>query len=116
MLLDIEARIGELLPSPEEAQRLGGGNVRVAGSPQEKTRKVLPDGIDRHHAHQARTIKDNPDIVAKEAQARENDDIFARLHCAASGGMMGCAYVWFTHSTNWSHLADLSSAFSFELA
>ncbi len=76
MLLDIEARIGELLPSREEALKAGGGGDRRWGSPAEKTRKVLPEGISGKHATQARTIKENPIIVAKiKAQARENEDI-----------------------------------------
>jgi len=58
MLLRIEARIGELLPSAEEANRLKGGNRHSEG----KHRKVLPDGIDSKKAHQARAIKDHPTV------------------------------------------------------
>jgi hypothetical protein len=71
-LLDVEAKIGELLPSIEETTRLKGGDRRSEG----KHRRVLPDGIHSRQAHQARTIKDNPEVVARiKAQARENEDI-----------------------------------------
>lgn len=55
--------LGELLPSAEEAQRgrvleSGGGSA----SPPRKE-KMLPEGIDKRRAHQARTIKDNPDFI-----------------------------------------------------
>ncbi len=61
MLLDIEARIGELLPSPEEAI---------------KTPVTRPTGITHHRAIQARAISKHPEIVEKvKAQAKENEDI-----------------------------------------
>jgi len=64
MLLDIEARIGELLPSAEEAI---------------KTPVTRPTGIGHHRAIQARAIKNHPEIVEKvKAQARENEDIPTR--------------------------------------
>jgi len=76
MLLEIEARIGELLPSREDAQKA----ARATGSHRmaipKGTAKILPEGITHKKAYQARTIKDNPEVVAKiKAQARENEDI-----------------------------------------
>ena len=47
------ARGCELLPTPEEAMRMGGGD-RV--SPKSTPVKVLPKGMDKHKAHTARTI------------------------------------------------------------
>lgn len=76
LLLDIEARIGELLPSAKEAM---GQSSQKRGVPKGKARPapaILPDGISSKKAHQARTIKDNPEVVVKiKAQARENEDI-----------------------------------------
>ena len=70
MLLDIEARIGELIetiprvPRQEPSGRLKGSE------------KQLPDGITKRRSYQARTIKDNPYIVAKvKARARENEEM-----------------------------------------
>lgn len=76
LLLDIEARIGELLPSAEEAQKLS-HKIPRSGLPRSGPhQKVLPEGITERKAHQARTIKAHPDIVARvKAQARENEDI-----------------------------------------
>lgn len=75
LLLDIEARIGELLPSAEEATVIGksmGGKVRHG----QQVPPLFPAGINKRKAHQARTIKAHPDIVARvKAQARENEDI-----------------------------------------
>jgi len=72
MLLDIVARIGELLPSPEES-RSKAGQIHI---PPEERKRVLPEGINRKQARHARIIKNNPEVVAKiKAQARENDDI-----------------------------------------
>jgi hypothetical protein len=72
MLLAIEARIGELLPTAEEAQRLGGGD-KTAGSI-----KVLPAGITSIRARNARAIaaaeKDGT-VAAVIAEAEENEDI-----------------------------------------
>jgi hypothetical protein len=75
MLLDIEAKIGELLPSAEDNRKAGGKRGRAAQLG-ERLERVLPDGITMHKAHQARAIKNNPEIVAKiKAQARANEDI-----------------------------------------
>ena len=52
-LLAIEGRIGELLPSAEEAKRLSGGS--------KPTKR--PAGVNLHQAHAARAIANNPDIV-----------------------------------------------------
>jgi len=75
MLLDIESRIGELLPSREEAISKGRkrGASLQAGREAEPGR---PADITEKHAHYARTISDNPAIVARiKAQARANEDI-----------------------------------------
>lgn len=56
LLLDIEARIGELLPSAEDARK-----TAFTG----KERQKRPEWIDGKKAHQARTIKAHPDIVAR---------------------------------------------------
>ena len=76
MLLDIEGRIGELLPSPEEAQAHGRTQAKVHGRTGKDDGRILPEGITSKKAHQARAIKDNPEIVERvKAQARENEDI-----------------------------------------
>ena len=66
MLLDIEARIGELLPSREE--------VRASQNQGLKQKRILPDGMDWKRSSASRAIKENPAIVAKiKAQAREEN-------------------------------------------
>jgi len=76
MLLDIEARIGELLPSPEEAMKMGQKRGPAIRDGKQTISSPYPAEINRHRAQQARTIKNNPIIVAKiKAQARENEDI-----------------------------------------
>jgi len=73
MLLDIETRIGELLPSVEE---MGTKEVRQrAGAGQ----RSLPQEMTSRRAHTARAIAKHPDIVERvKAQARENEDIPTR--------------------------------------
>lgn len=70
MLLDIEARIGELIKqTPRVPTRLPSG--KMTGS-----KKSLPDGITRRRAADSRNIADNPVVVAKiKAEARKNEDI-----------------------------------------
>jgi hypothetical protein len=76
MLLDIEARIGELLPSAEEARNAGSKRGPAIRDGKKTIPSPLPEGITKHRASDARTIKDNPEIVAKiKAQARKNEDI-----------------------------------------
>lgn len=77
MLLDIEARIGELLPSREDVSRFQKGNLRHSVEGKGRTLdKILPEGMTRHRAQQSRHISENPTIVAKiKAQAKENEDI-----------------------------------------
>jgi len=79
MLLDIEARIGELLPSVKESLQAGGrigGKIRQ-GKP--SPMRVRPEGITEHRATHARAIAAHPEIVEKvKAQARENEDIPTR--------------------------------------
>lgn len=76
MLLDIEARIGELLPSREEAISKGSKRGAALQAGRGTVEPGRPADITEKHAHYARTIKDNPVIVAKiKAQARENEDI-----------------------------------------
>ena len=71
LLLDIEARIGELLPSAEEAQKLS-HKIPRSGLPRSGPhQKVLPEGITERKAHQARTIKAHPDIVARDFLQKE---------------------------------------------
>jgi hypothetical protein len=74
MLLTIEGRIGELLPSPVDAIKGEGKSLGIGGGPG-KT-KVLPDGIDSSRAHTARAIKAHPAAVAAViAEAEANEDI-----------------------------------------
>jgi len=76
MLLDIEARIGELLPSPEEAQKLGSRRGADISAGRKTTPCVRPQGVDAQRAKHSRKIHNNPDIVEKvKKQARENEDI-----------------------------------------
>ena len=64
-LLDVEAKIGELLPEPSLVTAVPGGD-----------RKRLPGHIDRGSAHKARTIANNPEAVAAVIkEAEDNDDI-----------------------------------------
>lgn len=77
MLLDIETRIGELLPPPEEAKRIGAR--RTSGLTRGEDRPTAHPGINDKRAHTARTIAKHPEIVEKvKAQARENEDIPTR--------------------------------------
>ena len=76
-LLMIEARIGELLPSAEDAQR--GGKLKGIPKKEWATRgdlKVLPHGISTKQAHRARAIASHPAEVAEAIdEAIENEDI-----------------------------------------
>lgn len=67
----IEGRIGELLPTPEEARKLGGkrGGEITAG------RQALPvhEGLHDQKAFQARTIARHPEAV--EAIIKEAEEI-----------------------------------------
>lgn len=82
MLHNIDVRIGELLPSPQEAKRMSGGGLTyqdnrgkfIGGS----GKKVLPDGITSKKAHAARALASPEGIRAWEKvkqEAEENDDI-----------------------------------------
>jgi hypothetical protein len=72
MLLDIETRIGELLPSPEEARK-----TQSPSSPKERRKR--PDGMTDKRARASRDIAYHPEVVEKvKAQARENEDIPTR--------------------------------------
>lgn len=81
MLLDIDARIEELLPSREEVQKLIKQNLkRGPEASQHPSGKILPEGMSRDHARNSRAISEHPEIVAKiKAQARENEDIPSRM-------------------------------------
>lgn len=71
-LLMIEARIGELLPSAQQAMR--GKGRGVGGGPGHA--KILPEGIKWHQAECSRAIATHPhevEEVIKEAE--ENEDI-----------------------------------------
>lgn len=73
-LLRIEARIGELLPSPAEA-RIKGGKARHGQliTPQ------LPAGMTSQRAYHARKIAAHPkEVDAIIAQAKENEDLPTR--------------------------------------
>jgi len=75
IVIDIEARIGELLPPPEETYK---ESTRIIPDNTGKitSKKVLPDGIDNHKAYIARQIKNHPEIVEEvKREAKENDDI-----------------------------------------
>jgi hypothetical protein len=79
MLLDIEARIGELAMAEKQVQpkvtSTGPGTIaaRPSGQPPKHERLGLPS---EKHMRNAQTIHNNPIIVAKiKAQARENEDI-----------------------------------------
>ena len=64
LLLDIEARIGELLPEAEKAM---------------KTPSRRPEGVSKNRANAARAIAKHPDMVERvKAQARENENIPTR--------------------------------------
>lgn len=74
MLLAIEGRIGELLPSAEEAYAASRPSSKE-GRPA-RSERALPDGIDSKQAYNARAIANNPDAVAEViAEAEENEDI-----------------------------------------
>jgi hypothetical protein len=79
MLLDIEARIGELLPSEEEMQKVRSDQYKGRPLSQQKGLRQRPEGMSIMRAHTARTISKHPEIVEKvKAQARENEDIPTR--------------------------------------
>lgn len=75
MLLAIEARIGELLPNEEEAERIGrslGGKVRHG----QQGIRAYPAEITKHGARSARIIARHPRTVAEIIQEAEyNEDI-----------------------------------------
>jgi hypothetical protein len=60
MLLDIEARIGELLPSSEEMSKKRAAQYKGRPVTEQTGLRQLPDCITNRQDHQARTIKDNP--------------------------------------------------------
>ena len=77
MLLDIETRIGELLPDPKEALKMGGKRGRAIQLGERP--KEVHGGLSIRRACQARSIKNHPETVEKvKAQARENEDIPTR--------------------------------------
>lgn len=79
MLLDIEARIGQLLPSREEAKKIGGirgGKARQGRTYRDTPESPLPEGITHKRASASRKISEHPEIVERiKKQARENEDI-----------------------------------------
>jgi len=84
LLLDIESRIGELLPSAEDMQKIGGEKRKQLISENNKLTQyeaqrgvgALPEGINSKKAFQARAIKNNPGIVEEiKKEARDNEDI-----------------------------------------
>jgi len=76
MLLTIEGRIGELLPSAEEMDRQRASDYRGRPATERAGLSQRPDGIGRHRAHAARAIKAHPAAVAAViAEAEANEDI-----------------------------------------
>jgi len=74
IVIDIEAHIGELLPSVDEMHKIQGEAQKNIRIPERKA--VLPNGINSEKAYIARQIKDNPDIVEEvKKEAREIEDI-----------------------------------------
>ena len=74
MLLDIEARIGEMLPSNEEIARQRSEQYKGRPLTKQKGLKQRPEGLTVLRAHQARAISKHPEIVERvKAQARENE-------------------------------------------
>ena len=76
MLLAIEGRIGELLPTPEEARRIGGaaGGKHAHGLKSEASAR--PGGLNEHQAETARIITKHPEIVKEVIkEAEDNEDI-----------------------------------------
>jgi len=72
-LLMIEARIGQLLPRPEETRPALPGKKTGRF---EAGKKRLPEGIDSHQAHRARAIASHPQEVEEVIrEAEENEDI-----------------------------------------
>jgi hypothetical protein len=75
LLLDIEARIGQLLPSREEAMRTVVKDRSDHGKFKNNERK-LPEGITSYRAQTSRKISEHPDVVEKvKRQAREKEEI-----------------------------------------
>lgn len=73
-ILDVEARIGELLPSPEAA--MGQSESKRGSRKGESRPKIMPDGISKHQRESARIIARHPEAVAQvKAEAKENEDI-----------------------------------------
>lgn len=76
MLLNIEARIGELLPPVEDARRIGKSEGGKRRQGQDVPLTARPEGMEEKQAYYARTIHRNPEAVAAIIkEARENDDI-----------------------------------------
>ena len=73
MLLTIEARIGDLLPSGREDER---GLVHDTPRDHGQFANKLPEGINRKHLHHSRTIARHPEAVAQVIlEAEDNEDI-----------------------------------------
>jgi len=76
VLLAIEARIGQLLPSVEETRKLLGEKQRGTSRKERTGIHVLPKGMDSRQAYRARVIAAHSkevEEVIKEAE--ENEDI-----------------------------------------
>lgn len=73
LLLEIESRIGELLPTPTVMKDTA---VRSKSG---KGERSLPEGMTSKRAFHARAIANHPDVVAKiKQEARANEDIPTR--------------------------------------
>ncbi len=76
MLLAIEARIGELLPTPGDARKLSGKASAEKRMGKEPTVIPRPPTVSQKQAYTARVIKDNPDVVAEVIEeAKDNEDL-----------------------------------------
>jgi len=87
MLLDIEARIGELAEKEERATTLPVRGVRQGRGmkPSGKPPKHERLGVSEKHMHQSVAIHKHPEIVERvKAQARENEDIPTRTAVIAT--------------------------------
>lgn len=76
MLLAIEGRIGELLPTAEEGRRIGVSEAAAIRDGKLERSTARPEGIGEKQAFNARIISNNPDAVEEVIkEAEENEDI-----------------------------------------
>jgi len=77
MLLDIEAKIGELLPPVEDIRRaIGNGQKGIPVDSTERGTIEYPKELNLHKRHMARAIANHPEAVAEVIkEAEKNEDI-----------------------------------------